>query len=165
MIKVLALVAVVLAGAAVYFAISREDAALARLNDEIEQTKTVALDVRRTIEKTSQSATHWTNLRLRKISTVSLVQLWEELTRSLPDSTWVIELRLTGRKAEITGFAHSAANLIGILERSPYFSSVEFGSPVNVDPQIKKERFNIRFQLERLDTARSENSGNSTVTP
>lgn len=164
LLKGLAVILVVMLGAAAYVAIEREERALARLNAQIERTKANALEVRRTIEKTSKSAAQSTNLRLRKISTVSLIQLWEELTRVLPDSVWIIELQVKDRKAQITGFANSAASLIGILERSPYFSSVTFGSPVNTDPQLNKERFNIGFQLERLETQTSNGTAPAKVT-
>jgi len=74
------------------------------------------------------------------------LQILEELTRLLPDGTWVQDLQLGQEVVEITGYSNRAAELIQPLENSPYFSQVEFTSPITRDAQ-NKEIFRIRMRL------------------
>lgn len=88
-------------------------------------------------------------LRLRKIDTVSTLQVWEEVTQLLPASTWVSEFRIEDGVLYLDGFSRSAAELIGIFSRSKIFSKVEFVSPVTRDGQQGMERFQLRMRVER----------------
>ncbi len=72
-----------------------------------------------------------------------------ELTRVLPDSVRVLDLRLEGDVVALSGLAGNAADLIGLLERSKSFSDVKFASPVVRKSETGVERFEIGMRLER----------------
>jgi general secretion pathway protein L len=85
---------------------------------------------------------------------ISKVQLLEELTRVLPETTWIWNLKYNGKEIELSGFADSASDLIPLLDRSPFFEKVEFMAPVTKEMQMRadgnkeKERFKIKARIE-----------------
>lgn len=78
---------------------------------------------------------------------VSLALL-NELTRIVPDTAKLTELRFAGRVVEIVGLAQDAPALIGALEASRFFKDVKFRSPVMRRPELGKERFEITMTVE-----------------
>jgi len=81
-------------------------------------------------------------------------EVLEELTRLLPDTTWIWNLKYNGKEIELSGFADSASDLIPLLDRSPLFEKVEFLAPVTKEMQMRgdgnkeKERFKIKAKIE-----------------
>jgi general secretion pathway protein L len=72
-----------------------------------------------------------------------------ELTRVLPDSVRLLDLRLEGDTVAISGLAENAPDVIGLLEKSSAFSDVRFASPVVRKSETGVERFEIAMRLER----------------
>ncbi len=86
-----------------------------------------------------------------KIETPSFIHIWNTLSKELPSSVWLSELRISGNRGRMSGFAESAAPLIERLETLDVFENVSFASPVRIDRQNNLERFDISFSLEILD--------------
>jgi general secretion pathway protein L len=105
------------------------------------------------------------NLRLRKIETLSTLQVWEEVTQRLPSSAWISELRLDDGMLFLDGFSRSASELIGIFARSPNFTKVEFVSPVTRDAQQDVERFQLRMKVEHRGAGVADHAANRAAAP
>lgn len=75
------------------------------------------------------------------------LRLLGELTHLLPDTTWVQDVSFGEGTIEMSGYSARAADLVKPLENSPYFTQVEFTSPITVDAQ-NKEIFRIRIHLK-----------------
>ena len=73
--------------------------------------------------------------------------LLDELTRQLPDHTWLTRLELENGTIQIRGESASASELIGLLESSSLFSDVRFSSPITNNPATNKDRFMITARL------------------
>ena len=71
------------------------------------------------------------------------VALLNEITRILPDGTWLSELSWEGNDLYISGFSDQPSSLIGALEASPMFGEARFSTPVTAAPQLERERFDI----------------------
>lgn len=71
----------------------------------------------------------------------------EELTRALPDHTWLFHLQQDGTRLRLSGYTSDASSLIGLVGALPMFSGPKFGSPVTHDPRRDKDRFNIVVEL------------------
>jgi general secretion pathway protein L len=99
-------------------------------------------------------------LELEKIQTeeISKIEMLKELTRLLPPTVWIWNMKYNGKEIEISGFADSASDLISLLDKSPLFDKVEFLAPVTKERQIKpegaqeKERFKIKAKIEARRT-------------
>ena len=71
-----------------------------------------------------------------------------ELTRVLPDTTWVQKLEIREGALDIQGQSESSSELPGIIEASPLFINTSFLSPVTKDIRTNKERFRLSTDIE-----------------
>jgi general secretion pathway protein L len=138
-------------GAGVFFRYRRE---LDAVNAEIKKRRPEVEAVEK-IQKQRDGLYH-------EISELDKVRLWEmgkigileELTRILPETVWIWNLKCGEKEIEISGFADSASDLIPLLDRSPLFERVEFLAPVTKERMLRateskeKERFRIKMRLE-----------------
>lgn len=87
----------------------------------------------------------------------SAVEVIEELTRVMPDGTWLHRLDFKNGEVQFQGLSDAASALIGVVESSTMFQQARFGSPITRDVRSGKERFNISAKLEakRDDVARN----------
>lgn len=76
-----------------------------------------------------------------------IVELLNELTVILPDSTWVEHLDIRGSEVQLRGKSGEASALIGLLEASPYFQGVTFRSPITADPRSGRDRFFLAARI------------------
>lgn len=71
-----------------------------------------------------------------------------EITKLVPDTARLTELRVTGDAIELTGLATDAPSLIAKLEASKRLKDVKFRSPVTRRAELNKDRFEISMKLE-----------------
>ncbi|MCZ6482699.1 MAG: PilN domain-containing protein [Alphaproteobacteria bacterium] len=83
----------------------------------------------------------------RKQKSVKATEVLDELTRILPDGTWLRQFKIKDREVRISGFSQAAANLIGLIEQSSMFENARFTSPVTQDRREGLERFNVAADL------------------
>jgi general secretion pathway protein L len=85
---------------------------------------------------------------LLKETSISSVILIEGLSRALPDSAYVSEIRLEKESLRITGLAGDAPALLAPLERSDHLTDVHFFAPTARGPDGKLFRFSIEAHVE-----------------
>jgi len=76
------------------------------------------------------------------------LDILQQLTKLLPDGTWLQELHISEDTMEINGYSNHAAELVPPLENSPFFTQVEFTAPILRDNQ-NREVFRIRMRLKQ----------------
>lgn len=81
-----------------------------------------------------------------KAGAPSPVLILEELSRLLPDDTWLAQVNIADGEIDIEGLAPSAAALVPILEASPLFADVRFRTPVMRDPLTSREHFALSLK-------------------
>lgn len=91
------------------------------------------------------------SLRRKRAIEPTMVEIWDRLTRAMPDTAWITQLQATKAKVSIAGFASEAAPLVSILDRESLFKGVAFASPVTYDTGAGAERFVIGMDLETAD--------------
>ena len=84
-------------------------------------------ELRQDLEKMAEASQF---LVKKKASDVMIVELVDEISRILPDHTWIARLDLSGSELQIQGQSGSSSSLIRIIESSPWFEDVRFASPV-----------------------------------
>jgi general secretion pathway protein L len=91
-------------------------------------------------------------LARRKHETQASVIVIEELSRILPDHTYVTELHIDGNTLQIAGITHDAPSLIRLIEQSPHFTRATFFAPTTRAPSDPGDRFHIEARLEPVNT-------------
>ena len=86
-------------------------------------------------------------LSKRKQATPSSVMVLEAVSRVLPDTTYVTELRIEGDKVQIVGMTQDAPSLIRLMEQSPQFTRATFFAPTTYAANETGEHFHIEAHL------------------
>jgi general secretion pathway protein L len=86
-------------------------------------------------------------LAKRKQTSPSSVMVLEAVTRALPDSTYVTELRVDGDKVQMVGLTQDAPSLIRLLEQSSQFTRATFFAPTTRGQDEPGERFHIEAHI------------------
>jgi len=86
-------------------------------------------------------------LAKRKQTTPSSVMVLEAISRVLPDSTYVTELRIEGDKIQVVGISQDAPSLVRLIEKSPQFSQATFFAPTTRTQSDPGERFHIEVHI------------------
>jgi Tfp pilus assembly protein PilN len=118
------------------------------LERAIRRLEVPAQQVRRQNQETSALETRAAVLEDLRAGNWQKLRLLEQLTKLLPDGTWLEQLQISEDSVEIYGRSNRTADLVPPLENSPYFTQVEFASPIIRDNQ-NKEVFRIRMRLKQ----------------
>ncbi len=105
-----------------------EVAAVAELRQRLEDRRALALAVRAQEERLPRTA------------------ILEELARVLPDSAWLVQLRLEEQELRVAGYAANASSLIAALEQSRLFEQVRFAAPI-LAAEGGRQRFEIAMTV------------------
>ena len=144
---------IVLSTVSIGIAYANSVAAIAYMDAAIDKATLEVQSVRRKLADMDAAATQARQPRLRKVETASVTAIWEEVTKVLPASTWLTDLRIEEAGIQIDGQSVNASELIAVLARTTKFTKVAFASPVTRDPQRGMERFQIKFKTSRSDAA------------
>jgi general secretion pathway protein L len=83
----------------------------------------------------------------RKHATPSNVMVLDELSRILPDNTYVTELRIEKDKLQVVGVTQDAPSLVKLMEQSPHFARATFFAPTTRSAEDLGERFHIEARI------------------
>jgi general secretion pathway protein L len=139
----LAALAVVMALVAAYLSLDKKLRTFAAYEAQLAESRAAALEADQMKNRLTDRAVLDRFLVDRRSSIPPATVVLAELTKRLPDDTWLVQLRWQGDTLAVAGFSPTAAGLIAALEGSPLLSEVRFGSPVTADPRSGRERFNI----------------------
>lgn len=155
-------IAIFFVGSAAAIDISRHDAANSAL---VAQTSD-ALAIAKAKRETSQSAEaalaqteavqHLAEVRVPR------THILNELSRVLPDSAWLTNLKIDGAVLDISGHAKGAAELVGLFETSGLFTEAELTSAITRVETLERERFSIRVRIKG-DSGGSRSSSDRAV--
>ena len=79
-----------------------------------------------------------------------ILHILDELSRIIPNSAYLSNLRYREGTVEFQGSAESASNLIPLLERSSVFKNVAFNAPSNRG-RDNRETFSLKAEAERSE--------------
>jgi len=83
-----------------------------------------------------------------KETATSSVIVMEALSRALPESAYVTEIRLEKEKLRIVGLADDAPGLLAPLEKSGHMTDVRFFAPTARGPDGRRFRFSIEARIQ-----------------
>jgi general secretion pathway protein L len=119
----------------------------AALEQEVRKASKTAKEVE-SLRQEADKLSHEARFLLQKKRTEPVVSdMLEELSRVIPDNTWLNGLQFNEKKVVIQGQSPSASSLIELIEASPYFRNTSFVSPVTKDVTSGLERFQIASEV------------------
>jgi general secretion pathway protein L len=77
----------------------------------------------------------------------SILEIWNELSRILPDHTFLTEARFVNSDVAISGLSADAARLVRLIDDSPLFSGATLAAGITPDATEHKDRFSIKFRV------------------
>ena len=144
-----------------YSIISRLEADLATLDAKAQALRSTTAQKRAaevSVRAAEATLAAWDILEKTTVPKLAVI---DELTRLLPDTAWVTDLRVGTDGADINGFAASTVALLRALETSPLFVDATSTSAVTFDTKENKERFNIHVRLRLQPTVKQNGDGGS----
>jgi general secretion pathway protein L len=87
-------------------------------------------------------------LEAKKAATPAGVIVLEALSQTLPDDTYLNEMRIQDGKVQIAGLTRDAPALIRLIEQSQHFTHAAFFAPTTRAPDDNGERFHIEAHIE-----------------
>ncbi|HEX9158802.1 MAG TPA: PilN domain-containing protein [Rhizomicrobium sp.] len=144
--------AIVLATAVVFAAYLRGAAAADALSSELDAASTRAAVVHRLAHQINDVQAQ-IEFPLAEKRAPFLLTILSEVTRELPEGTWLTEFELDGGKVHIQGFSKSASDVVGDIDRSPLFANAQFMSSLQ-SAQNGNERFDLSFDVKRPSDAK-----------
>jgi general secretion pathway protein L len=139
----LAVTVCLLAAVAAYLPLYREKQLLAAYETKLEAARGVAAAADKLKKQVAGVLERNRFLAERKLAKPCVTELLDEVTRRLPDDSWVTQFRAEGDELVLSGYSPHASALIGLLEDSEMLEQVRFGSPVTFDQRLGAERFSL----------------------
>jgi Tfp pilus assembly protein PilN len=97
------------------------------------------------LERLRKEASFFSNLNQRRGEVLRVI---DELSKAVPNSAYLSNLRYRGGVLEVQGSAESASALIPLLERSAVFENVGFNAPSNRG-RDNRETFSLKADIEK----------------
>lgn len=145
----LVVVNVALLIAVIVVPIAYQKTTLEQLREELVSTREQALQAAETQAQVEAIRAQLEYLNQRKSNQVPLVELINEVSRLLPDTTWLLRLELKDETLHLRGYSQAASSLIARIDNTNRFTETRFASPVTKDNASGTERFYITTRLSR----------------
>jgi len=93
-------------------------------------------------------------LEAKRAEHASTVELWNELTRLLPDGTYLEKLSVEGNTLQLIGLSREASQLVSLLQDSPLWRKVNLTGVLQADGGAAgRDRFTLTAELQPLPGA------------
>jgi general secretion pathway protein L len=143
----LGIAVLILTGVAVYLPFQTAELSAARLETQLAEVKKKTTEVSHARSEIAALGEDSMFLVNRKRRAPNVTEILSQITKVMPDETWLVEFQLSAAELQVAGFSASASDLIGFLEHTPLFRNTAFRSPVTQDPASQRERFHIAARV------------------
>lgn len=138
---------VVVLGMAVYLPLQDKRAFLEIQEARLTEVRSKAQDTSNLTKQVNALGERSRFVLNQKKGVVTITEVMNEVTRILPDDTWLLQFGRRGERLTISGYSVRPSALISLLEDSKLLTEVSFSSPVTADPRVGRERFNITARI------------------
>lgn len=92
----------------------------------------------------------------KKRESPPVVAVLEDVTRILPDDTWVQQFDLKGNEVIIQGETATSSTLVGLFEQAKTLHNASFRAPLTKGLGVNSERFQLAVETRPLPRAETE---------
>jgi general secretion pathway protein L len=118
-----------------------------RLETEVAEARGLAAESGKLRDDLDEAVRRGRQLHELKRRTPASIAILDEVTRVLPDGTWLNSLDLRDGALSLSGYSAKASALIALLEDSDLLEEVQFRSQVTFDQKSGAERFSISARI------------------
>jgi general secretion pathway protein L len=126
----------------------------AMIEEKVAKYGLAAVSVRKQLDVLAQNNSTLAALMKKKNDTSSRSAIIEEVSKLIPDDTYLDTLGISSDTMAFEGASVNPERLISILEASALFKNVVFTSPSFRNPGETKSRFSIKLDLEAGNVAK-----------
>ncbi len=124
----------------------KKRAEVIRLNTELAVVKKRAAPLLKAKEKAMKLQRSLRELAAPAEQRFRELEIIDRLSALLPDSVWLIELRIDGDRIQLRGEARHAVDVLERLQNAPEFTDARFLSPVSKNRRSGRENFHIEIR-------------------
>lgn len=145
--KLTALLSFVLLVVALYIPLMRYGTLTEQLENEVGEHRIQAMQAQSLIDRKQTILVRANFLTNQDRYKIPFIGVLHELTRCLPDDTWITQFTINEGNIQLRGESLAAASVIRQIEQSDYFEKAEFRSPVIKRAGGNKEQFHLAARL------------------
>ncbi len=124
-----------------------EKRVVAELEREVKAVSEVANQVQ-TLQQSLETQLQETNFLLdQKRAQPVLIHMFNDLTKRIPDGTWLTYLQYKDGNLQVRGESPDASSLIALVEASSVFQNTRFVSPVTRNTASNTDRFQLAMDV------------------
>ncbi|WP_246022973.1 PilN domain-containing protein [Cognatilysobacter terrigena] len=94
----------------------------------------------------------------RRAEQPTAVEVMDEVSRRLPDGTYLEKLAMEGDRLTLIGLSNEAPSLVNRLEGAPLWHSPALAGALQPDPATNRDRFTLTAELGRESAAKKDAS-------
>ncbi|HSR72266.1 MAG TPA: PilN domain-containing protein [Kiloniellales bacterium] len=143
----LAVIGLVLLGARLYQPVLEREQILAGTEQQLARAREAAAEAERLEAQLAQREEQARFVRDRRQRSWTVVELLDEISRRLPDDSWLLRSTIVDDKVTLSGYSGAPSKLLPLLGASDKLRDVRFMGPVALDSRVGRERFNIHASL------------------
>ncbi len=117
------------------------ESALASVQPEVQQSRKLSSEL-------SALADDYRFLVQRRQAAERPLSYLNELSRVLPDDTWLLRLEVDERHVGLQGESKDGSKVLSLIENSPLFQETRFAAPVVRISSTDTDRFNVQAAFE-----------------
>jgi general secretion pathway protein L len=118
-------------------------AAVESMQEQVQAQREHAREVSALRAQLEDSAAAANFLAVQKQTQASMLLLLEEVTRLLPDDTFLTRLSVSGNQVSLSGYSSQALKLVGELQKSELLKDAALNGGVQPEPRVSRDLFNI----------------------
>jgi len=122
-------------------------AAADRLEAEVATRSAQAREVALQRQRLVDAVEGGTYLQAQRNARPSVVEVMDELSRRLPDGTYLEKVAIEGGQLTLIGLSNQAAALVGKLEGARQWRAPALSGALQPDPRTRSDRFTLVAQL------------------
>lgn len=134
-------------GIALWQTLENRRAAVAALSEQIDQRKREAQQVQRLRAQLDDAAGGANFLARARAARPTMLELLNDITRRVPDGSWLERLSVNSDKVALVGLSEQASSLVAALQPSPFLRSPALSGSVQADPRNRRDRFTVAADL------------------
>jgi len=148
----LALVPVLLLAAAIAIPVWQKSEIAVALDGDLAEARKRAAAIDGLRQNLDQASAEYQFLLEKKMRRPATVAILEEVTRLLPDDTWLNQIEVKGHEVVLSGETNSSSSLVRVMDKSRLMEEAGFRSPL-VKGRNNVERFQLAAKLKEISLA------------